>query len=206
MNADEHGITSGAPAKRRMKNYLIDRGFQLGWVIRAVVAATAIVSVMGWFLYRTVVAATDQMLADKLADVDLTEAAVRAFIEQAARDKTATLLMLVGGLLLLVLLLSLLTIVVTHKVAGPLYKMKKLLAGIDGGNLQLWARLRKGDELQDAFREIDEMLRRLREARLKDIEDLEAARADIGAADGTRRAAERLQRMVERYRDSVKMD
>ncbi len=205
MNDIEHGAPA-APAKRRVKNYLIDKGFQLSWVFRVVVATTIIVSVMGWFLYGTVADATDQLLGDKLADVDLTEAAVQAFIDQAGRDKVATLVMLVGGLFLLVVLLSLVTIVVTHKTAGPVYKMKKLLAAIDGDHLQLWGRLRKGDELQDAFREIDEMLRRLRESRQADIEEVEAALAGIVAAGGAREAEERLKGLAERFRASVRMD
>jgi hypothetical protein len=205
MNDIEHCVPAGAPAKRRVKNYLLDKGFQLGWVARVAVATTAIVAAMGWFLYRTVANATDQLLASKLADMDLTEAAVRAFIEQAELDKIATLLMLSCGLFLLVLLLSLVTIIVTHKVAGPVYKMRKLLAGIDGEHLQLWAKLRKGDELQDAFREIDEMLRRLRESRQGDIEEIEAARAELLEPGGAS-AAERLDRLVARYRASVRMD
>ncbi|HUT76937.1 MAG TPA: hypothetical protein VM285_04585 [Polyangia bacterium] len=205
MNENEHDVPAGASAKRQVKNYLLDKGFQLGWVARVVVATTVIVAVMGWFLYRTVADATDQLLAAKLADIDLTEAAVQAFIEQAELDKIGTLLMLGGGLFLLVLLLSVVTIIVTHKVAGPVYKMKKLLADIDGEHLQLWAKLRKGDELQDAFREIDEMLRRLRESRQGDIEEIESARAEIPGSGGAA-ATERLDRLVARYRASVRMD
>jgi hypothetical protein len=85
------------------------------------------------------------------------------------------------------------------------FKMKKLLSDIDGEHLQLWAKLRKGDELQDAFREIDEMLRRLRESRQGDIEEIEAARAAI-TGPGDAAATERLERLVERYRASIRMD
>jgi hypothetical protein len=206
MNDNEHGASAAAPVKRQVRNYLLDRGFQLGWVARVAVTAAVIVSVMGWFLYGTVADATDQLLADKLADPDLTEVAVQAFIDQAERDKLFTLALLSGGLFLLVLLLSLGTIVVTHKTAGPVYKIKKLLAGIDGDHLQLWARLRKGDELQDAFQELDGMLRRLREARQGDIAELEAALAEIAGAGTAPGAAERLERLVARYRASVRMD
>ena len=59
--------------------------------------------------------------------------------------------MLFGCLFALVVVLSLLTIVATHKIAGPAYKMKKLFGEVEGRQLQLRAKLRKGDELDDIF-------------------------------------------------------
>jgi nitrogen fixation/metabolism regulation signal transduction histidine kinase len=192
--------------KRRVRNYLIDRRFQLGWVLRVAVVTALIVAVMGYFLYDTVADATDQMLAAKMADPSLTEEAVCAFIDQAERDKLVTIAVLAGGFVGLVLVLSLFTIVVTHKVAGPIYKMKKLFGEIDGEHLQLWAKLRRGDELQDAFRAFDDMVRRLRESRHEDIDELEAIVEELRSeASSGDRAARRLEELLQRYRGSVRM-
>jgi nitrogen fixation/metabolism regulation signal transduction histidine kinase len=69
---------------------------------------------------------------------------------------------LVGGLALMVVLIGLLGIYFTHKVAGPIYKMKRLLAQVGHGNLHVEARLRKGDELQDFFDAFTQMVAGLR--------------------------------------------
>ena len=58
----------------------------------------------------------------------------------------------------MVVLIGLLGIYFTHKVAGPVYKMKRLLKQVGQGNLRVEARLRKGDELQDFFDTFTQMV------------------------------------------------
>ncbi|MGD0530530.1 MAG: hypothetical protein ABSE49_35680, partial [Polyangiaceae bacterium] len=65
--------------------------------------------------------------------------------------QTTVIYSLVGGLALMVVLIGLLGIYFTHKVAGPIYKMKLLLNQVAEGRLNVNAKLRKGDELQDFF-------------------------------------------------------
>jgi hypothetical protein len=192
------------PVKRHLRNYLLDRRFQLRWVMRVVVTVSIIVAVMGYFLYRTVGEATDQIVMQKLGDPDLTEEAQNAFLKQAEHDKTMTIARLVIGLVTLVVLLGLMTIVATHKIAGPAYKMRKLFASIDGGQLQLWGKLRKADELQEAFVEFDNMLRRIREHRRDDIEKLESILQAMADGKANEETVAELNRIITVYRDSVK--
>lgn len=100
---------------------------------------------------------------------------------------------LVGGLALMVVLIGLLGIYFTHKVAGPIHKMKRLLAQVGGGNLHVESRLRKGDELQDFFDVFTQMVSGLRDLETKRLADvLRAAEAlGHGDADGAREALER---------------
>jgi len=184
---------------------LLDKGFQLKWVVRVVLVTSLIVTVMGYYLYNTVAGATDQMLAQKLGDPNLTDEAMNAFVQQAEQDKFSTVLMLALGLFMLVLLLSVVTIALTHKIAGPIYKLRKIFGTIDGDQLQVYARLRKGDELQDTFRDFSEMLRRLRESRRHDMEELEEL-SSLSRESGLDEVGKRLDQMVERYDDSVSMD
>ncbi|MCP4676898.1 MAG: hypothetical protein GY854_15555 [Deltaproteobacteria bacterium] len=195
-----------AKPKRHMRNFLLDKRFQLRWVLRVVFAASVIVAVMGYFLYRTVGEATDQMLAQKLGDPVLTQEALEAYITQAEKDKREVAKGLIGGLVFLVLLLGVLTIVATHKIAGPVYKMRKLFSSIDGRNLQLWAKLRKADELQEAFVDFDNMLRRIREHRQEDTKDLESIRALLAEGKGNEQAIEQMEEIIARFHASVKMD
>jgi nitrogen fixation/metabolism regulation signal transduction histidine kinase len=161
---------------------------------------------MGYFLYQTVANATDQLLAQKLGDLNLTKEAIDAFMTQSEKDKMITLWTLIGAMFLLVLLLSGVTIALTHRVAGPIYKMRKIFGAINGSDLRLWDKLRRGDELQEAFEDFEAMLRRLREDRRNDIAALEDIRRTLEKSGGNEETVQNLRNIVERYRSSVKMD
>jgi nitrogen fixation/metabolism regulation signal transduction histidine kinase len=104
---------------------------------------------------------------------------------------------LVGGLALMVVLIGLLGIYFTHKVAGPIFKMKRLLKQVGDGHLHVDARLRRGDELTDFFETFTQMVEGLRRMESRQLEDVEAAikalesgsQADTAAALGRVRAA-----------------
>jgi nitrogen fixation/metabolism regulation signal transduction histidine kinase len=108
--------------------------------------------------------------------------------QQAIADNQAMLIdrqrvviwSLVGGLALMVALIGLLGIYFTHKVAGPIYKMKRLLKHVGQGNLRVDARLRKGDELQDFFDAFTQMVAGLREMEKQQLDDLEKAIDALG--------------------------
>lgn len=53
------------------------------------------------------------------------------------------------GIACVILLFGALSIYVTHKIAGPMYRIKKSIAEITDGNLELNITLRKGDDLKD---------------------------------------------------------
>lgn len=76
---------------------------------------------------------------------------------------------LVATLALLVLGVGMLGIVFTHKVAGPVFKMKRLLGDVGAGKLVLRERLRKGDELQDFFESFEKMVEELRRRQSAEI-------------------------------------
>lgn len=205
MEATSQGSGGKPQAKRHLKNFLIDKSFQLGWVFRVALVTAIILGVMGYFLYNTLSESTELMVGQALMVEGMPEDAQTAFIEQGEADKMKTVFVLGGSLLGLLLLLSLMTIIATHKIAGPAYKIRKLLGEIDGDHLQLWAKLRKGDELIEVFTEFDDMVRRLRESRHRDVEELEKIKGFLDAG-GLDPAAQAMEAFTERYRQSVKMD
>ena len=107
--------------------------------------------------------------------------------QQATLDQQRTMLMsLVAGLTLLVVLIGLLGIYFTHKVAGPVYKMKMLLRQVGDGKLTFHGKLRRGDELQDFFETFLKMVEQLRDRQAKEVALLDAAIEDarkVGASD-----------------------
>lgn len=128
--------------------------------------------------------------SDKIeARAQMLASSERALVEQrkAIANQRTTLLATLGSVLaLLVILLALAGIVITHKVAGPLFKMKRMIREVGEGRLVVPGRLRKGDELQDFFEVFATMVENLRRRQSTEIELLDAsiAQARAGGADG----------------------
>lgn len=94
---------------------------------------------------------------------------LEAQAKDAATQQRTLLLGLVAVLSLLVVGIGLLGIVFTHKVAGPIFKMKRLLRQVGGGKLVIRERLRKGDELQDFFEAFERMVEDLRARQMAEL-------------------------------------
>lgn len=110
------------------------------------------------------------------------DAELRAQSDDVARQQTALLTGLVAALLLLVLAIGFAGIVVTHKIAGPIFKMKRLLGQVGEGKLVLRERLRKGDELQHFFEAFEEMVDKLRAHRERELAKVDAILERVDAA------------------------
>jgi len=198
--------TNQAQIKRKMRNFLIDPSFQLSWVFKVAVVTTVVVGIMGYFLYGKLAESTDLIVGQALAAEGLTPDAQQAIIEQAPHDKMVALIVLGAGLFGIVLILSLMTIVATHKIAGPAYKIRKLFLEIDGDHLQLWAKLRKGDQLHDMFTAFDAMLRRLRESRRRDMELFELMLEATGEAKLPPWQQEKVEAILKKFSASILMN
>ena len=74
------------------------------------------------------------------------------------------------GLTGLSFVLAVIWVYLTHRIAGPVYKMKLLFAKVTGDNVRVDGRLRKGDELQEAFESFLAMIERLRDDRREKVE------------------------------------
>lgn len=91
---------------------------------------------------------------------------------QASRieaQQRRVLLGLILGLALFVVALGAAGIVFTHKVAGPIFKMKRLLREVGSGKLLIREKLRKGDELQHFFEAFEQMVADLRARQEREI-------------------------------------
>lgn len=118
-------------------------------------------------------------LQAQAAELELQAAAV-------ARQQRSILIGLVAGLGILVVCIGLAGIVFTHKVAGPIYKMKRLLRQVGEGRLVLRERLRKGDELQDFFGAFEKMVDDLRARQRAEIAQLDEILVRLDAAPTSR--------------------
>jgi nitrogen fixation/metabolism regulation signal transduction histidine kinase len=129
-------------------------------------------------------AALQLVMDESLKEVDVQSeknlAEVRSQKEEIARDrKNLQLLLVATGVALLALLFAM-GIIITHRIVGPVHKMKRLLRRVSTGRLVIEERLRKGDELEDLFDTFLQMTYSLRA--------MQAAR--LATLDGTLRSAE----------------
>lgn len=82
---------------------------------------------------------------------------------------------LFGLLTLLAVLMGVLGIVVTHRIAGPIFKMTRQIRTIRDGDWRVPAPLRKGDELAEFFGAFEDMVKAMRAQREHEIALLKEA-------------------------------
>ena len=177
----------GAPRpvyKRRLSNYLLDKRLQLRYVLLVTILSGVISGSLGYLIYQQRHAASESIERD-LAALTQDDQSLKGFQEQvaagmAAEDR-ALVYKMVGVGIGLVVILSLYLLIMTHKVAGPLYKVSgyfdKMAAGRVG---QVWG-LRKGDMLQDFFASFKEMHDAVRGRLQVDVANMETASTALRA-------------------------
>lgn len=126
----------------------------------------------------------DESLAEVDAQQDKNLADVRRKQSDIARDRQSLQRLLVVAGALLVILLFAMGIVITHRIVGPVHRLKRLLRRVSTGRLVIDERLRKTDELEDlfdAFLQMTHSLRAAQRARLATL-DVTLQKAEAGGA------------------------
>ena len=160
-------VPTGKPPqyKRRVSNYLLDKSLQLRYVLLVTVLSGLISGSLGYMIYEQRHTASAAVESD-LAELTQSDAAFAEVKDQAMErldsiDRALVYKMIAVGFGL-VLILSVYLVLMTHKVAGPLYKVSTYFDRMAAGKLGNVTALRKGDMLQDffnAFRETHESVR-----------------------------------------------
>ncbi len=159
-------MESANPAPTRAKvarrTYLIDRGFQLKYTLIMVVVSAAISLLFGGLMYKAHVEATDLLdLPGRYLDIVKTE--------------DSTLLWLVMAIsVIMAIVLGLFGILITHRVAGPIFVFSHYLAVIGEGRYPQLRPLRKGDELKNFY---DVLFQAVGNMRARDKADGEVLKA-----------------------------
>jgi HAMP domain-containing protein len=218
--------------QRSIRNYLLDAPFQLKYTGYLVGVAIVISLVLGIFLWRTsnkVVEESGKVVQESKKVSDVVKMSIKddpiygdnpellkSFNESsnASDDKVRQQGLLVrkqqremlgavvGGLTLLVVLIGLLGIFITHKVAGPVFKMKLLLKRVAQGELNFPRHgLRKGDELGHFFEAFLKMADDLKARQQDEVTRLEAA---IAAAKTGGASEDALAKIVALHADMKK--
>lgn len=193
----------GTERKRKLRNYLLDRRFQLKYTSMVVLVTVSVASGLGYVAYRFSKGQTEALTAHIAAQPDLddeTAADLERFAQQEDRKIRNAIIL---GVLLLTLALAMTGILVTHRVVGPAYRMRRLFEGVGEGKLTVTTGIRKGDELQDLYRSFADMVESLRDQRSEEIARLEDTLAKMEAAGVQSDYLTELRALLDRIRKSV---
>jgi len=127
----------------------------------------------------------DKQLQNKHKELEAQAAATK-------KQQSTMIVSLVIGLTFFIFLIGLLGIFFTHKVVGPIYKMKLLLKQVGDGKLNFYGKLRKGDELQDFFLVFEAMVDKLKARQAEEVATLEAAMAEAKATGASEAAIAKI--------------
>jgi hypothetical protein len=154
------GRETGKRQRRKIRNFLIDRKVQLSITLVMVILSSLLTAVLGFFWYSEIRKASAVIRISAIST--LGPDAARQLGAQLQTDDHMRLLVLVGFAVLLGVLIAAYGIVMTHRLAGPLYKINRHMLDIADGRLyKLWG-LRKGDQLQEFFGTFERMHTALR--------------------------------------------
>jgi len=204
MNTGETAMARPA-YKRKVKNYLLDVGLQLRYTATIVMIAIVLTVILGKRIYEATQDTSKVILWTGLVD----EAVKKELETNFAQSDRTVLLGIIGFGVVLVLSISGVGILLTHKVAGPLYKISSFFGRIRDNRLgPAPAKLRKGDELQDFYLSFRDMHQAVRGRVEDDVRVLEGALAAIDAAPegkspALQRALDDLRGMQKRKEDSL---
>lgn len=164
--------------KRVRRTYIVDRGFQLKYTLLLVGTGTLISLVFGAMAY---LASID---AHRALAVELSRPGVRgisATAEKVISESNTTLLFLTLGVAaLMALALALLGILVTHRVAGPLYVMSRYISILAEGRYPLFRPLRRNDELRAFFERFQRAIDSMRARESDEASKLQEAIQNLG--------------------------
>ncbi|MFH1854690.1 MAG: hypothetical protein ABH815_05200 [Candidatus Omnitrophota bacterium] len=140
--------------KYARKTYFIDKKFQATFITKFCLLIILGSAITGVLLYIFSSRATTVSLVNTKAVVTSTAEYLFPLLIQTALIVT----------LIISVFTIILTLFVSHKIAGPLYRLKKELESIGEGNLNPNFKLRNKDQLHDVATTLDGMEKRLIEA------------------------------------------
>ena len=191
--------------KRKVKNYLIDVGLQLRYTATIVIVAVVLTIILGIRIYQATQDTSKVILWTGLVD----PATAQELQTQFAQSDRTVVWGIIGFGIILVLSIGGVGILLTHKVAGPLYKISSFFGRIRDNRLgPAPAKLRKGDELQNFYLSFREMHQAVRGRVEDDVRVLEEALTAIeatpeGRAQSLQHALDELRQLRKRKEDSL---
>jgi methyl-accepting chemotaxis protein len=186
------GAAGRSPYKRKLSNFLLDKKLQLRYVLFVTVLSALIAASLGYLIYHQRHSASASIESD-LATLTQNDSSLAEFQNQVADDMAAgdraLVYKMIGVGLGLVIILSAYLVIMTHKVAGPLFKISMYFDRMAEGRLGKVTALRRGDMLQDFYGNFREMHDSVRTRLQSDLITMESAAAALRTKLGDNNAA-----------------
>lgn len=151
-------MSEGAIHKRKMKNLLLNRRFQLKYTAMVVGVASLVSVVLGMFLVSTVRENSRMLQLDAEFDA--------ALQSQLGESDARMILVLVLAFVIFNLVLAIGAVLITHRMVGPVFVVRRYVQEIGEGRLPRLRKLRPGDEFVDLVDSVAQAIRAL-EARTR---------------------------------------
>ena len=209
--SDPTAVTGTARApkyKRKMSNYLLDKKLQLRYVLVVTILSAIIAGTLGFMIYDQRRLASESIESD-LAALTQSDANNQSFQENVASDleseDKALVYKMIGAGLGLIVILSLYLIIMTHKVAGPLFKVSIYFERMAEGRLGNVTPLRRGDMLVDFFDNFKTMHEAVRAREVADVAVMEKVAAGLRGGDNRSltEALDELEKHVDKRKKQI---
>ena len=164
---------SPLPAKHRryLRHYIIDKRLQLRYIAIVSLLSAAISTLLGWLIWSQRAQASQTIRNSLLQAGDFIGPTQQAEILQHLTGSDTTVLVRMGLVCgALIIVLSAVLLVMTHKVAGPLYVIGNYFDKLASGRLPLVHNLRRGDEFKTFHKKFKDMCNALRVRAEEDAE------------------------------------
>jgi hypothetical protein len=172
--------------KRKLSNYMLDKKLQLRYVLVVTILSGVIAGALGFMIYQQRREASESIERDLATLTERGAGGGDAFEDQiaddlASEDRALVYKMIAVGMALVVIL-SMYLVLMTHKVAGPLFKVGMYFERMAEGRLGVITPLRKGDMLVDFFTSFKDMHDAVRARAQADVVTLDNAIASLREA------------------------
>jgi hypothetical protein len=190
---------------RKLRNFLLEPKFQLKYSGMVVAVTVVVASALGYQAYRYSTGQTQLMNIERMeAKGAAVDARFISDLDRYARQADRRVVLgILGAIGVLALALGMTGIVITHRVVGPAYRLKRMFRMVGAGRIRPPGGLRRHDELRDVFDAFQTMLQGLRTQREDDLRELDAAIEQARAAGMPASAIERLGSLRERIARSI---
>ncbi len=182
-----------APPKRYVRNYLLDTGLQLRLASYLLGVAVALSLGLGWLLWSAY-RETSRVVA--LGDPDVSESIARAL----ATEDRWRMVLIAAALSAMLIVLLLVSVVITHRIAGPAFVIARTCREVTAGSLARPRPLRSHDLLVDLADDVADMVEALRDREQRERERIALAAATLRDPSSTpaarAAAAEDLERIA----------
>lgn len=130
-------------------------------------------------VFQSEAARRDELLVGSQKALEAHGHALLAHAQAIEREHAIFGAVLIGGLLSFVVLIGLMGLWLTHKVAGPVHKLKRMLEALGSGHFKVQARLRRGDELEAIFDCFNQTAAQLRVRQERELSLISQALSDL---------------------------